>query len=231
MDAVEIYNEGYYYYTGTEGYPMNYRLAFRKFSQAAEMGYAAAMHYLGDMYLDGEGVTADPELALQWYERAAAAGEPFALRKMGLRYYNGDGVPQDVSHAYELFRKALMMGDSFSAYYVAEAEIEEKNYEEAFHLYKRAANEADLPEAWYAVGHMIETYPDLTGMHKLARMRAAVVYYEKAAEKGLPEGMYMCGQRWYHLGERAKGKYWIGRAADAGLPEAKKLNRLMMFAD
>jgi len=40
----------------------------------------------------------------------------------------------------------------------------------------------------------------------------------------------MCGQRWYHLGERKKGTYWISKAAEAGLPEAKKLNRLLMFA-
>lgn len=231
MDAVEIYNEGYYYYTGTEGYPMNYRLAFRKFTQAAEMGYAAAMNYLADMYLEGQGVTADQDLAIQWYQRAAAAGEPFALRKMAVRYYEGDGVSQDVGYAYELFRKALVMGDSLSAFFVAEAELEEKNYQEAFRLYKKAAEEADFPDAWYNVGCMIEQYPALTGANVLGRRRLAVAYYEKAAQKGHAQGMLLCGQRWYSLGERAKGKYWVGRAAEAGLPEAKKLNRLMMFAD
>ena len=231
MDAVEIYNEGYYYYTGSEGYPMNYRLAFKKFSQAAEMGYAAAMNYLGDMYLEGQGVTADPEQAIQWYQQAASAGEPFALRKLAIRYYNGDGFPQNVAYAYELFRKALMMGDSISAHFVAEAELEENNYEEAFRLYKKAAEETGLSDSWYNMGFLVETYPSLTGMQKLARMRTAVAYYEKAAEKGHAQGMFMCGQRWYALGERAKGKYWVGKAADAGLPEAKKLNRLLMFAD
>lgn len=230
MDAVDIYNEGYFYYTGSEGYPLNYRLAFQKFSQASEMGYAAAMNYLGDMYLEGQGVAADSELAIQWYQRAAAAGEPFALRKLAVRYYDGDGVPQNVAYAYELFRKALMMGDSISAFFVAEAELEEKNYQEAFRLYKKAAEETGLADAWHNMGYMVETYPALTGMDKQARMRTAVVYYEEAAKKGHAQGMFMCGQRWYHLGEREKGRYWISRAADVGLPEAKKLNRLLMFA-
>lgn len=59
-----------------------YEEALSAFSYASGKGFAPAIHYLGKMYLQGKGVTADPKKAIELYSRAADRGSVAA--KLGL---------------------------------------------------------------------------------------------------------------------------------------------------
>ena len=49
--------------------------AFKLISRAAELGKPSAMHFLGDLYENGVGVTQNYAKAAEWYRKAADQGE------------------------------------------------------------------------------------------------------------------------------------------------------------
>ena len=51
--------------------------------QAADQGHALAMHNLGHMYYEGQGVAQDFTKAREWYELAAAQGHAMAQSNVG----------------------------------------------------------------------------------------------------------------------------------------------------
>ena len=229
-NAIEIYDQGYYYYTGTQGYPLNYRLAFQRFTDAAAMMHSPSMNYLGLMYEYGKGVEKDLSRAFHWYQKAADLGDNWGLYNLARQYHDGLSVPQDMDFAMKLYRESYEKGIHQAGFYMGNYLLERGKIREAFQAYKNAAHAGDFPNAWHQLGYMIETYPDLTDLDKKSRMANALQYYKKAAEKGLPIGMFMYGQRLFHLGQHRDGAYWIKKAADTGLPEAQKLARLLRFA-
>ncbi len=90
--------------------PPDWASARAAFAEAAEAGSPAAMSYLGWMYEEGHGVTADAGRAVQWYARAAHAGaHPYAI-KLGWMYLAGQGIGQDRATAEGWFRFAIDAG-------------------------------------------------------------------------------------------------------------------------
>lgn len=224
----DIYNEGYCFYTGTQGFPMNYRLAFQRFTEAASMLHGPSMNYLGLMYEHGNGVPVDLQQAISWYQKAADQGDSFGMYNLGRKYYDGHGVPQDVTHAMNLLREAYSLGNPHAGFYVGDQLLDCGKIREAYRAYQSAASAGNYAKAWHQIGYMIETYPELTGLvNDKDRIRKALPCYQKAAEQGLPVGMYMYGQRLFHLEYYREGVQWVKKAADAGLPEAKKRYRLL----
>ena len=63
----------------------------------AEEGVAAAQHFLGSMYFDGDGVPRNEAEAARWYRLAAEQGYSEAQSALGVMYLNGRGVPEDGS--------------------------------------------------------------------------------------------------------------------------------------
>lgn len=228
-NVVEIYNQGYHYYSGTNGYPMNYRLALQRFTEAAALAHGPAMNYLGLMYEYGKGVPEDLHQAVCWYQKAADQGDAFGLYNLARQYYEGRSVPQDREFALKLYQEAYARGNHHAGFHVGNHLLEQRRIKAAFQAYKNAASSGNHGPAWHQVGYMIETYPELTGLEKTARMQKALPCYKKAAEAGVPVGMYMFGQRLFHLGLHSEGVQWVKKAAEAGLPEAQKLYRLMRF--
>lgn len=227
VKAEEIYNQGYCYYNGIQDYPLSYRLAFQRFSEAASMLHGPSMNYLGLMYEYGKGVAEDIQKAVSWYQKATDQGDIFGMYNLGRMYHEGRGVPQDTTFARKLFREAYSQGNPHAGVYVGDELLERGRIREAFRAYQDAANAGDYPGAWYQVGYMIETYPELTGLDHLGRICKAGPCYQKAAEAGIPMGMYMYGQWLFHMKQFHEGITWVKKAADAGLPEAKKLYKLL----
>jgi uncharacterized protein len=50
--------------------------------QAAKQGSAEAMHWLGRLHVDGQGVQRDDNLAMMWLAKAAAAGSRISQQQM-----------------------------------------------------------------------------------------------------------------------------------------------------
>ena len=111
-NAVENYNSDYRYYSGTDGYPLNYNRALECFLKAAEAGVSDAMNYLGIMYKNGNGVMKNSRTAADWYYRALKADpkNAYAAHNLGVMYYNGEGVPRDIGKAFGFFKSSARLG-------------------------------------------------------------------------------------------------------------------------
>ncbi|MCA1494956.1 sel1 repeat family protein [Ensifer sp. NBAIM29] len=91
----------------TEGYNGDFRSLY---SQAAELGYAAAQFDLGSLYLDGVTMPKDPERAVYWFEKAAKQNLPQAQYALAQLYRSGTDVPKDMAKAFNWMREAADAG-------------------------------------------------------------------------------------------------------------------------
>jgi len=241
QDALEIYNEGYYYYTATNGYPLNYTQAFARFSTAAQMGLSSAMNYLGLMYLEGKGVPQNYIRAIEWFAYAmkATPTDFHAVYNLGRVYLFGWGVPKDYSRAKEYFELAIKATQNYESPYAYCCYMLGLIYSDVYKDYKKAAahfqeaiRKGNVPEAYYSMGYLIECH-GLTPANvpkenrSLERDKSARDYYEVAAKNGIVEamdGLARMNLR-YHQDEVAL--YWLRKAASMGYEPSKR--RLQML--
>lgn len=66
--------------------PLDFKKAFDYYIQATDQGFSHAYFYLGDSYLNGEGVEQDFAKAKAMYEKAEANNVVRASLKLGLMY-------------------------------------------------------------------------------------------------------------------------------------------------
>lgn len=111
---------GYYYETGTEGYPKALDMSAQWYDEAVNAGETRAMLRLGRMLLRGGGVPKNIQRALQLFNRAADMGEEdidtskSALRQLEV-YYMSDSPPNfALSRTYGLRGAAQCDGGSMS---------------------------------------------------------------------------------------------------------------------
>ncbi len=72
------------------------RLAFARFTQAAQQGHIGAMRALVTLYSEGRGTERDDTAALGWMRKAEAAGCVSAKTDLAKAYQYGYGVPIDL---------------------------------------------------------------------------------------------------------------------------------------
>jgi TPR repeat protein len=77
----------------TEG--QDYAAAKGWYEKAAAAGDATAMHKLGLLFEEGQGVAQDYAAARGWYEKAAAKGLAESMYNLGILDEFGRGVAQD----------------------------------------------------------------------------------------------------------------------------------------
>jgi len=130
--------------------------------RAANLGYAPAQTYLGQLYLDGaNGVPADPAQSRQWGRRAAEGGDPRGMHLYGMQLYEGDGGATNQAEALTWLLNAAERGLPDSQYNVARiyetgADGVAKNPTEALKWYMIAARGGDS-EAQAAVTRLRPT--------------------------------------------------------------------------
>ena len=89
----------------------DYKTSYKLWLPLAEQGVADAQYTLGQMYLNGQGVSQDYKEALKWYRLSAEQGYGLAQSHLGFMYYNGQGVPLDFALAHKWFNLASLNGD------------------------------------------------------------------------------------------------------------------------
>jgi TPR repeat protein len=94
----------------------NFRAALAVYQQAADLGHPRAMSTLGNMYLDGEGVSKDLVQASKWYTEAAMRGNRGAQYTLGGMYEEGEGVPKNVAKAAQLYEASARQGFGLAQY-------------------------------------------------------------------------------------------------------------------
>jgi TPR repeat protein len=78
--------------------------------QVAELGFAEAQLFLGDMYANGDGVPLSKEEAAKWHYLAANQGHAEAQMTLGWAFGQGKGVTKDPAEAARWFRRAAEQG-------------------------------------------------------------------------------------------------------------------------
>ncbi len=244
QDVIEVYNQGYYYYTGTEGYPLNYVKALDYFKQAASLGSSDAMNYIGLIYEEGDVVEQSDALAVEWFYNAIQADQSnaYAAFNLGRMCYNGSGTEKNLYTAYQYYKLAvdLGIGNTHAVYpqscYMTGCILIEhfNNYTDAYPYFIEAAQHGNIPEAWYNLGWLTEkgVIPvDQQGGNKaLARDNAALSYYLHAAEQEDASAMDAVGRLYAAHNMLDKAAPYIEKAASMGYEPAKKRLKLLRVA-
>ena len=121
-DPASLTDEGNQYITG-KGAAQDDARAVELYQQAADMGYARAMHNLGFMYAEGRGVGQDEFKALDFYRAALEQSYLPAATSLGIAYAEGRGVTREPRTAAMLLRKASAGGDKRAKDYLAQANL------------------------------------------------------------------------------------------------------------
>ena len=184
------YETGAYYYENGD-----YKNAFRYFMSAAKAGDSNAQNAVGDMYMNGKGVTKSYTNALQWYLKAAEQDHFYAQNSLGDLYYSGEGVKQDYLKAYKWYLKAAEQGLAIAQNELATlywyGKGTKQDYLKAIEWYSKAA-EQGLAAAQYNLGRM---YYCGNGVGK--DYLKAYEWISKAAEQGVGRAQSNLGKIFY----------------------------------
>ncbi len=88
----------------------DYATALTELRPLAEQGDSTAQYYLGVMYKEGQGVTANDALSQQWLTKSAENGEAQAQMMLGMMYHFGSGVEEDMDTARKWYQLAADQG-------------------------------------------------------------------------------------------------------------------------
>ncbi len=88
----------------------DYTQAHKIFHDLATAGSAAAQFNMGNLFLNGWGVTQNDGEAVRWYRLSSEQGYPAAQFLLGSLYSNGQGVAQDHTTAVQWYRLAARQG-------------------------------------------------------------------------------------------------------------------------
>lgn len=82
LSPEELYNLGRCYEKGKCGFPINFEIAVKNYTQSAKNGYTDAQYRLGCLYADGKGASKDLKEAEKWMLKAAEQGHKKAKEKV-----------------------------------------------------------------------------------------------------------------------------------------------------
>ncbi|QKT03458.1 sel1 repeat family protein [Ectothiorhodospiraceae bacterium 2226] len=103
--AEDVLDAGYAAYRAGD-----YSAALAAWQPLAEQGHRKAQLYVGYMYRQGIGVSADPRQAARWYRKAAEQGVPEAQYQYALMLELGIGVEPDYWAAEGWYQQATSHG-------------------------------------------------------------------------------------------------------------------------
>jgi TPR repeat protein len=106
----------------------DYKTALEGFQPMAEKGNARAEFFLGEMYLNGNGVPRDYAQALKWASASAEQKNPDGQYTLGEIYASGKGVPQDYIKAHMWYSLSASSGDEQAIRKKADLEVRGMTY-------------------------------------------------------------------------------------------------------
>lgn len=161
--ALNILGNNYYY---GRGVAVDYTKAFQFFQKAANLGDAHGQYNLGCCYWFGKGVKKDYVQAFKFFQAAAEKGNASAIYGLGACYDNGQGVDTDKKKAALLFYQSAQKGNVSA---------------------KKALDHVKPRENLY----IAECLYHGRGIEK--NLSEAILFFQKAAEAGLPYAEYALG--------------------------------------
>jgi len=183
---------------------------------AAEQGDADAQAHLGQILLDGSGITRDQKLALTWFRIAAAQNNPMALNMVGRCLENGWGCDIDLVEAARHFQRAAALGLDWGLYNYAQLLTRGRgvaqDMAQAFRLFVQAAEmghakSMNLLGRFYAEGVVVP-----------ADQAKARELYERAALGGDFRGQYNHATALAEDGRLDEAIAWLRKALTTATP-------------
>jgi TPR repeat protein len=77
---------------------------------AEERGSIRALGALGELYLEGKGVSRNPLNAVKYFEKGMSKGDPECIYFYAFCMENGKGTLKDPDRARDLYRRAAELG-------------------------------------------------------------------------------------------------------------------------
>ncbi|MDR2709289.1 MAG: sel1 repeat family protein [Elusimicrobiota bacterium] len=156
----------------------NFEEAFEWYQKAADLGYAEAQYYLGEMYMSGQGVRQNSKLAIKWYQKAADQKYFEAQFALADFYYNN----QEFKKAFEIYKRLAEEGNAGAQKILGDMYYSgigvKQNFSSAFMWYEKASLQS-LPEALFSLGIM---YRDGIGVQQDVQKGRALI--EEAEQSG-----------------------------------------------
>lgn len=231
LSADEWYNRGYFFYTGTEGYPQDYDKAYACFLKAADMNELESINYIGVMYLDGIGKPQNTQTAIYWFRRALTVEPTFgrANFNLGRIYYDGIGVEMNYDLAYDYLCKAIHVGKmepyyADACHFVAYIwmEVRQQSEKSVPYVIEALRHNPEHAPAWNNLGVLCEE-----GYYKPAEDKTPLDFYLRAAKLDMPQAMVAVGKIYLQrtletesipqaLKDTHNAIYWLRKAVDAG---------------
>lgn len=204
-------------YENAWGVEEDVTLAVKYFEHAAELGSVEGMFEAGGTLFGIPGREAD---GLKWMRKAADRKYPGAINRLGVIYERGDfGVEKDLGKAEALYREAFERGHSKASCFLIDLLVEHDRALEAVEFWETKTSR-DEPECINLLAYCYdEGYggmtPDPGKAHEL---------YRRAAELGLPVGMYNYAVELLDISGREKeGLGWLRKASKAEYNSAMNL--------
>lgn len=158
-----------HYKKGMKAYDAgDFETALLLIRESAWAGYTDAQYRLAFMLSEGLGTNVDYEASFKWSLKAAEQGNTQAMHNLGVLYANGEGVEKDVNEAAKWFRKAADLGAT---------------------------------ESMVSLGDLIRKVGGSLYPRKLDNYDSKIEslgWYEKAAVKGDPWGLYRLAKIYEH---------------------------------
>jgi TPR repeat protein len=181
---------------------------------AARTGAVDAQALLGQILLDGRGITQDQALALRWFSIAAQAGHLMAMNMLGRCHEHGWGCAPDLAAAARCYRACADQGLDWGLYNLANLLATGRGLarDEALAVacYRRAA-ELGHAKSMNLYGRYLEQG------HVVARnLPAARRWYQRSAEAGDFRGQFSHGGMLISLGRLEEGLGWLEKARAGG---------------
>lgn len=119
---------------------------------------------LGQLYENGDGVTANFEIAYQYYKKSADSGDSNAQFKVGSLFYNPDEaimpfIQQDYTEAFKYLKLSSNQGSPNANFLLGKmyelGQGVQKNLKEAFRYYNISSDQGN-PESLYCVGRLYQ---------------------------------------------------------------------------
>lgn len=156
-DAVQQYNKGYYYLTGTADVKQNDVKAREWFNLAAKSNVPAIRYKIGRLYETGTLYRQSYSEAVKHYSYAADKGDIYAINNLAILYLNGEGVEKDIDKGIKLFTQAANRASveaqvNLGLYYLNGSQ-EYHNIEKALKWFTEAATDNNPVAMFYLAEH------------------------------------------------------------------------------
>ncbi|MCD7840240.1 MAG: sel1 repeat family protein [Erysipelotrichaceae bacterium] len=176
-EAIEAYQSG------------DYKAALKKFKNLAFWNNRLAYYFLGQMYLNGNGVKANANKATKYFRDGVKKGSVDCAITMGDAYYaGGTNTPSSYATAFDYYQIGVKQNNAYCIYKTADMLWDGLGVQQNKHLAVDYYEQAALLGQVNAMAEIANCYH--YGVEKPVDCDKAQYWYEKASDNGNYSAMY-----------------------------------------